>query len=134
MFINEDILISNIDILTQGNSLEDTNDMREICKRFQLTKKQVRLYYFESRESTESEIHDSYDILPCNSTGTISINGEIFSWIIRAGGVGVEYFRNCGFFSTGSMVRIPGRVKGTVSGVSSRIVTSSDNVYKLQML
>ncbi len=88
---NEDILISKIDILTQGNSLEDTDDMREVCKGFQLTKKQVLLYYLESRESTESEIHDSYDILPCNSTGTISINGEFFSWIIRAGGVGSFY-------------------------------------------
>lgn len=88
---NEDVLISKIYILTQGNSLEDTNDMREVCKNFQLTKKQVLFYYLESRESTESEIHDSYDILPCNSTGTISINGEIFSWIIRAGGVGSFY-------------------------------------------
>ncbi|VAW28007.1 hypothetical protein MNBD_BACTEROID06-110 [hydrothermal vent metagenome] len=88
---NEDVLISRIDILAQGNSLEDTNDMREVCKSFQLTRKQVLLYYLESRESTETEIHDSYDILPCNSTGTISINGEIFSWIIRAGGVGSFY-------------------------------------------
>ncbi len=95
---NEDVLISRIDILAQGNSLEDTNDMREVCKSFQLTRKQVLLYYLESRESTETEIHDSYDILPCNSTGTISINGEIFSWIIRAGGVGSFYNKHKNIF------------------------------------
>ena len=91
---NKYVLIGKVNIITQGNSLEDTNNMREACKSFRLTKEQVRLYYFESRESTESEIHDSYDILPCHSTGTISVNGEIFSWIIRAGGVGSFYNNN----------------------------------------
>jgi N-acetyl-anhydromuramyl-L-alanine amidase AmpD len=35
-----------------------------------------------------TKVHDEYNILPCNSTGTMIINGELFSWIIRAGGVG----------------------------------------------
>ena len=91
---SKDVLIGKISIITQGKSLEDTNDMSEACKHFQLTKEQVQLYYRESRESTEPEIHDRYDILPCHSTGTISVNGEIFSWIIRAGGVGSFYKKN----------------------------------------
>jgi len=88
---NINIPINKIEIISQGNSLEDSDDMREVCKQFHLTKKQVLHYYLESRASTESEIHDSYNILPCNSTGIISINGEAFSWIIRAGGVGSFY-------------------------------------------
>jgi len=91
---NDRVVINNIEILTQGNSIEDTDDMREICKPFKLTKKQVLLYYLESKDSTEQEIHDSYNILPCNSTGTIIINNKIFSWIIRAGGVGTFYNKN----------------------------------------
>ena len=88
---SHNISLEEIQILTQGNSIEDSDDMREICQSFQLTKEQVRLYYFESRNSTEAEIHDNFNILPCNSTGTISINGEAYSWIIRAGGVGSFY-------------------------------------------
>jgi hypothetical protein len=84
----ESILISDIKIETQGNSLEDSDDMRKVCSEFKLTEEQVRIYYLESRLSTEQEVHSDYNILPCNSTGTMVINGEFFSWIIRAGGVG----------------------------------------------
>ena len=91
---NNSVTIDNIKILTQGNSIEDSDDMREVCKSFKLTKKQVLLYYLESKDSTEQEIHDSYNILPCNSTGTIIINNKKYSWIIRAGGVGTFYNKN----------------------------------------
>ncbi len=84
----ENASISDIKIEAQGNSLEDTDDMREVCRKFKLTKEQIKIYYLESRLSTEQEVHDDYNILPCNSTGTMVINGESFSWIIRAGGVG----------------------------------------------
>lgn len=84
----EGVSLTDIEIETQGNSLEDSDDMREVCSEFKLTKEQVRTYYFESRLSSEQEVHDDYNILPCNSTGTMVINGELFSWIIRAGGVG----------------------------------------------
>ena len=85
---HENVSISDIRIETQGNSLEDSDDMREVCSEFKLTKKQVRIYYLESRLSSEQEVHDNYNIIPCNATGTMVINGEQFSWIIRAGGVG----------------------------------------------
>lgn len=84
----ESVTLTDITIETQGNSLEDSDMMREVCSEFMLTKEQVRAYYFESRQSNEQEVHDDYNILPCNATGTIIINGELFSWIIRAGGVG----------------------------------------------
>jgi hypothetical protein len=85
---NENIYLTDIKIETQGNSLEDSDEMREVCSEFKLTVEQVRTYYFESHLSSEQEVHDEYNILPCNSTGTMIINGELFSWIIRAGGVG----------------------------------------------
>ena len=85
---HEDVTITDIKFETQGNSLEGTDDMREVCSDFTLTEEQVRTYYFESRLSTEQEVHDDYNILPCNSTGTMVINGNLFSWVIRAGGVG----------------------------------------------
>jgi len=91
---NNNITINSIEILTQGNSIEDSDDMREVCKSFNLTKKQVLLYYLESRDSSEQEVHDSYNILPCNSTGTLIAHNETFSWIIRAGGVGTFYNKN----------------------------------------
>lgn len=86
-----DIKIGDVEIITQSNSLENSDEMREVCESFKLSKSQVITYYYESRESTESEIHDSYNILPCNSTGSIMVNGEKYSWLIRAGGVGAFY-------------------------------------------
>lgn len=83
-----DILITDINILTQGNSIEESVEVIEMCKTFHLTKEQVANYVLESRLSNEREVHDDYNIFPCNSTGTMKINGELFSWIIRAGGVG----------------------------------------------
>jgi hypothetical protein len=82
---------SEVRITSQGNSLQDSDAMRSVCSDFQLTKEQVLTYYRESRPSTEAEIHDSFNILPCYSSGSILIDGEQFQWIIRAGGVG-EFF------------------------------------------
>ncbi len=58
-----DIKIGDVEIITQSNSLENSDEMREVCESFKLSKSQVITYYYESRESTESEIHDSYNIL-----------------------------------------------------------------------
>ena len=83
----DDPIINNVSIKTQGNSSRDIDYMREVCKSFKLTDEQVITYYLESRLSTEMEVHDSYNILPCYSTGVMTVDGELFSWVIRAGGV-----------------------------------------------
>lgn len=81
-------LTDTVKIHIQGNSLEGSDDMRALCQQFTLTKKQVADYYRTSRSVTEREAHADHPILPCYSTGTIVIDQEEFSWIIRAGGVG----------------------------------------------
>jgi hypothetical protein len=89
----EGLTVTNIRIDTQGNSLEDSDEMRSVCAEFQLTREQVRIFARGSRPTSEAEIHDDFNILPCYSAGTASINGERYQWIIRAGGVG-EFFNN----------------------------------------
>ena len=86
--------VSDIKILTQGNISRDNSYFYELCGKFRLTREQVKIYYFESRASTEQEIHDSYNLFPCYSTGTININGEKYMWKIRAGGVGAFHNKN----------------------------------------
>ena len=79
-------IISDIEILTQGNISRNDAYAQYLCKNFTLTKEQVRNYYFQSRVSSNREIHDNFNLLSCYSTGTININGEKFMWKIRAGG------------------------------------------------
>lgn len=80
-------LINNVSIKTQGNSSVEREYMQDVCKSFKLTNEKIVTYYLESRLSTEMEVHDSYNILPCYSTGNMTIDGELFTWVIRAGGV-----------------------------------------------
>jgi len=84
---------TDIVITSQGNSLENTKLMKEVCKQFKLSEDQVLSYFQEATRTDESTIHNQHDILPCSSRGEIKISGIEYSWIIRAGGVG-EYFND----------------------------------------
>lgn len=84
---------SEIKIISQQNSLEDTKLMKDVCQEFTLTNDQVLNYFNEATVTDEQTIHDQHDILPCYSTGSINISGDIYNWIIRAGGVG-EYYND----------------------------------------
>ncbi|HHI92826.1 MAG TPA: hypothetical protein ENK04_04815 [Gammaproteobacteria bacterium] len=87
-------IISDIEILTQGNISREESYFQDLCGDFRLTKEQVKIYYHESRLSNEQEVHDRFNLFPCYSTGTIRINGEKYMWKIRAGGVSNFYNEN----------------------------------------
>ncbi len=91
---HEHQIISDIEILTQGNISREGSYFQDLCGDFRLTKEQVKIYYHESRLSNEQEVHDSFNLFPCYSTGTIKINGKKYMWKIRAGGVSNFYNEN----------------------------------------
>jgi len=91
--INSEI-ISDIEILTQGNIPKDDVSAQYLCGDFTLTIEQIKNYYYQSRITNAQEIHDSFSVFPCYSTGTIKINGEKYTWKIRAGGISRFYNDN----------------------------------------
>lgn len=84
-------VLGNVSFDAQGQSIMKDEMTRKLCKEFVLTPSDVKHFYNYSRPTTEQEIHDEFDILPCFSTGKIVINGTSFNWRIRAGGTGAFY-------------------------------------------
>lgn len=84
------IKITNVQAELRGKQIKDRPDMADICKAFSLTEQQVQSFYQHAIE-IESEEAEQYRRLPCYTTGTVKINKERYSWLIRAGGIGEFY-------------------------------------------
>lgn len=59
-----------------------------VCKGFLLSEQQVRNFFKHASYVGETTPDNHYDILPCYSYGTATINDASYEWVIRAGGIG----------------------------------------------
>lgn len=86
--------IANIEVEQRGRYADNRPTMMGICKGFLLKEYQVREFFDLSSLVRETAPAARYTILPCYSSGTATINGELYHWVIRAGGVGEFYNEN----------------------------------------
>ena len=86
--------ISLITVKHEGKYNEGRTDMATVCKGFYLSEKEVSDFYTNAARIEESDDTKKYDILPCYAHGTAAINGMLYNWVIRAGGVGQFYTEN----------------------------------------
>lgn len=85
--------LAEVEFRKQGASPANRPYMKDACRGFELSEKQVRDFFADSEEISEQELQGNLKMLPCHSVGTISINDEQYSWVIRAGGIG-EFFND----------------------------------------
>lgn len=83
--------LAELDFRKQGVSPENRPYMKEACRGFLLSEKQVRSFFALSEAVQEKDLDSNVQMLPCHSIGTANINNEQYSWIIRAGGIGEFY-------------------------------------------
>lgn len=83
--------ISMIRVKNTGTHKDDRPQMASVCKGFFLSAQQVTDFYLNAVRIKEEKQSDKYNILPCYSSGTAAINGKLYNWIIRAGGIGDFY-------------------------------------------
>ncbi|HEY7641382.1 MAG TPA: hypothetical protein VH814_16765 [Steroidobacteraceae bacterium] len=59
------------------------------CENWNLTGAQVLNFFAHSTAILPEELHTTYAVVPCQYSGTISINGETYNFSINAGSFGV---------------------------------------------
>jgi len=85
---NTDMHFTNIAININGATNKLRPGMVNICKGFILSKQQVINFLTYATHVNWSLYDKSYDILPCYSSGHITLNNRRYSWVIRSGGIG----------------------------------------------
>ncbi len=85
---------SDIQILTANKVVDITNPDFKICKKFQLTKSEITLYFQVAEQISNEEEHGESFILPCKYEGKLTINKRISLYEIYAGGSGYIYDKN----------------------------------------
>jgi len=94
--------ISVITVIQEGKNNDNRPNMTTVCKGFYLTSREVYEFYLNASLVKEAGNNNKYNILPCYSSGTAAINGKLYNWTIRSGGVGIfsnenDYFvKICG--------------------------------------
>ena len=59
------------------------------CESWNLTDAQVLNFFAHATAILPEELHSTYAVVPCQYSGSISINGELFNFSINAGAFGV---------------------------------------------
>lgn len=59
------------------------------CENWNLTDAQVLNFFAHATAILPEELHTTYAVVPCQYSGSISINGELFNFSINAGAFGV---------------------------------------------
>lgn len=85
--------ISLITVQHEGATNPDRPAMTSICKGFYLSGKEVNDFYLNASLVTEPSETSVYNMLPCYAKGTAAINGKLYDWTIRAGGVGIFSYK-----------------------------------------
>lgn len=75
------------DVAVTGSGMDDEK-AGQICKGFNLSPSQAKVFLNKAAIVTRREIHDHYDFAPCFVHGTASFRGYPAIWEIRAGGTG----------------------------------------------
>lgn len=83
--------LAEIEFRKQGLSPENRPYMKEICRGFRISENQVRNFFANADVINAAELNGDIQMLPCHSVGTIKLNDEKYSWVIRAGGIGEFY-------------------------------------------
>lgn len=98
LFSEKSFELAEVEFRKQGVSPASRPYMKEVCRGFELTEEQVRDFFNDSEVISEKELQGDLRLLPCHSVGTISINDEQYSWVIRAGGIGEFFNKNDKFY------------------------------------
>lgn len=78
--------------VTALSSNMDTNDpAHATCQSFAPTPHDVSTFFRIATEVGGPEFHDRSVILPCRYEGTLTLDGEVWSFSINAGGAGYLY-------------------------------------------
>ena len=80
--------IANIHVVAAGGNQPEQFYTANVCKGFLLTEQQVRDFFVYANYIDDTSADNRYDILPCYSSGTATINNTQYEWTIRAGGIG----------------------------------------------
>lgn len=79
---------NKIQILTEEKVVDITKQGSKVCDSFQLTEREIILYFQAAEEVSNEEAHGESIILPCKYSGELIINEEVYSYEVFTGGVG----------------------------------------------
>jgi hypothetical protein len=85
---NDGFTITNIHVAAAGGNQPEHAYTAGVCKGFLLSEQQVRDFFVHANYVEDTAPENRYDILPCYSSGTATINSAPYEWVIRAGGIG----------------------------------------------
>ena len=108
---NHQTPVENIQITQQGQNIKNRPTMHDVCKGFHLNKSQFSHFYHNAKIVEQDELSEHYKKLPCFASGTVSLNGEHYQWIIRAGGIG-EFFNETNQFTKICGIKCCDKVQG----------------------
>ena len=77
-----------IQILTTEKVVDITKQGAKLCDSFQLTESEIALYFKTAEEVSNEEAHGESIIMPCKYSGELTMNKEIYSYEVFAGGAG----------------------------------------------
>ncbi|KGJ94821.1 hypothetical protein [Colwellia psychrerythraea] len=83
--------LSEITVLTQGESIKKRPEMAEACKGFYVSPQKLKEFYQHAALTHEKQGNGNYKELPCYSSGLAYIADDEFHWVLRAGGVAEFY-------------------------------------------
>jgi len=108
---NHQTPIDNIQITQQGQNIENRPAMHDVCKGFHINDSQVHDFFNNAKMIEQGALNEHYKKLPCFASGTVSLNGEHYQWIIRAGGIG-EFFNKTNQFTKICGIKCCDKVQG----------------------
>jgi hypothetical protein len=91
--------VSRIRIDSTSKQQDGSPEMISRCSGFMLTEKQVGDFLQHATLIKEQVQEKYYRILPCSARGSVRLNRQKYSWVIRAGGVGEFYNDKERFFA-----------------------------------
>jgi hypothetical protein len=85
---NDGFSIADIRVTSAGGKQPGQAYTTGVCMGFLLSEQQVRDFFVHANYIKDTRPDNRYNILPCYSSGTATINNASYQWVIRAGGVG----------------------------------------------
>ena len=84
----------DIELLSFNKAIDKTSNDFEFCEDFQLNESDIYVFFQVAEQINNEDAHGQSLILPCKYEGKLTINKDIYSYEVFAGGSGGLYDKN----------------------------------------